>query len=550
MKRRMRNVKIVATLGPASNTYEMIRALFEAGADVFRLNMSHGTHEDFRARHKIIREIEKDVGRPISILADLQGPKLRLGTFKNGKEELQDGQAFRLDLDEAPGDATRANLPHKEIFDAMEPGASLLVNDGKIRLKVGACGADFADCTVIAGGEISDRKGVNVPDVVLPLAALTTKDRADLEVACEAGVDWLALSFVQRPADVEEARVLAKGRAALMVKIEKPAAVNVFDDILASADSVMVARGDLGVELPVHAVPPIQKRLIRKCRAVAKPVIVATQMLESMIESPMPTRAEVSDVAAAIYEGTDAVMLSAESAAGQYPIEAVTTMDNVAREVESDPTYRKVIEASRGAEKTTVADAIVSAAREIAETADIKAIGCFSQSGTTVSLVARERPAVPILALTSETGTARRMALTWGAHCVVTKPVGRFKEAVVSAVQAAVADEFATKEEQIVVTAGVPFNQAGTTNILRVAPCDERLIYSAYSVDIGGNCGSPRTAGVFHRDFGWRVDDLAGVKPKTRRLYPNRSSRGVHQRRGLFHTLISRFRLVRLGIAS
>lgn len=457
----------------------MIRALFEAGADVFRLNMSHGTHEDFKARHKIIRQIEKETGRPIAILADLQGPKLRLGTFKNGKEQLKDGQSFRLDLDDTPGDATRAYLPHKEIFDALEPGAALLVNDGKIRLKVGACGSDFAECEVIAGGEISDRKGVNVPDVVLPLAALTEKDRADLEVACETGVDWLALSFVQRAQDIYEARGLVNGRAAIMTKVEKPAAVNVFDDILEASDGIMVARGDLGVELPVHAVPPLQKRMIRKCRAAAKPVIVATQMLESMIESPMPTRAEVSDVAAAIYEGADAVMLSAESAAGQYPVEAVTTMNNVAVEVESDPTYRAVIEASRGADKDSVADAIVSAAREIAETADIKAIACFTESGTTGLLVARERPAVPILLLTSKLGTARRMALTWGAHCAETEEVGRFKEAVVRAVRVALADEFAAPTDQIVVTAGVPFNQPGTTNILRVAPCDERLIYRA-----------------------------------------------------------------------
>lgn len=477
--RRLRKVKIVATLGPASSTYEMIHALFEAGADVFRLNMSHGTHEDFSARHKIIRQIEKDTGRPIAILADLQGPKLRCGVFADGPHQLQDGQAFRFDLDPTPGDITRVCLPHKEIFDALRPGASLLVNDGKIRLKVWDCGPDFANCTVIAGGEISERKGVNVPDVVLPLAALTEKDRLDLEYACQAGVDWIALSFVQRPADVLEAKELIKGRAAVMTKVEKPAAVEVFDEILEVSDSIMVARGDLGVELPVQNVPPLQKRMIRKCRAAAKPVIVATQMLESMIESPMPTRAEVSDVAAAIYEGADAVMLSAESAAGNYPVEAVSTMQNVALEVERDPTYRQVIEASRGAIKTTVADAIVSAAREIAETADIKAISCFSQSGTTVALVARERPAVPILALTSELGTARRLALTWGTHCVVTEEVGRFKEAVICAVREALACGMAEKKDQIVVTAGVPFNQSGTTNILRVAPCDAKLIYNA-----------------------------------------------------------------------
>ncbi|MGR3662987.1 MAG: pyruvate kinase, partial [Paracoccaceae bacterium] len=381
--KRNRNVKIVATLGPASSSYEMIRALFEAGADVFRLNMSHGAHDEIRERHQIIRQIEKDTGRPIAILADLQGPKLRVGVFKNGSEELEEGQIFRFDLDLAEGDSNRVCLPHKEIFDALEPGAALLVNDGKIRMKVKDCGADFAECVVINGGTISNRKGVNVPDVVLPMAALTEKDRKDLEFVCQLGVDWLALSFVQRAADVEEARALANGRAAIMSKIEKPAAVERFAEILKVSDGVMVARGDLGVEMPVHAVPPIQKRLVRACRAAAKPVIVATQMLESMIESPMPTRAEVSDVAAAIYEGVDAVMLSAESAAGDYPIEAVTTMNNVALEVESDPTYREVMDASRAGVKETVADAIVLAAREIAETTDIKAICCFSESGTT-----------------------------------------------------------------------------------------------------------------------------------------------------------------------
>lgn len=477
--RRLRSVKIVATLGPASNDYEMIRALFEAGADVFRLNMSHGDHDEIRVRHEIIRQIEKDTGRPIAILADLQGPKLRVGVFANEDgEDLQEGQDFRLDLGDTPGDSTRVQLPHREIFDALEPGASLLVNDGKIRLKVKDCGSDFADCTVTVGGVISNRKGVNVPDVVLPLAALSDKDRKDLEFVCQLGVDWLALSFVQRPADVEEARKLAEGRAAILSKIEKPAAVKAFDDILAVSDGIMVARGDLGVELPVQNVPPIQKRLIRKCRAVAKPVIVATQMLESMIDSPMPTRAEVSDVATAIYEGTDAIMLSAESAAGSYPIEAVTTMNNVAIEVESDPNYREIIAAQRGGKKNSIADGIVTAAREIAETTDIKAICCFTQSGTTATLVSRERPHVPIIALTPLTGTARRLCLSWGTHCTLTGSVDRFKMAVVSAARAAREGGFATETCQIVVTAGVPFNQPGSTNILRVAPCEERLIFA------------------------------------------------------------------------
>lgn len=478
--RRLRKVKIVATLGPASNDYEMIRALFEAGADVFRLNMSHGDHAEIRVRHEIIRQIEKDTGRPIAILADLQGPKLRVGTFAaEDGHDLEVGQSFRLDLSDKEGDATRVQLPHKEIFDALEPGASLLVNDGKIRLKVKDCGADFADCEVMVGGTISNRKGVNVPDVVLPLAALSDKDRKDLEFVCQLGVDWLALSFVQRPADVAEARKLAGDRAAILSKIEKPAAVKSFDDILAVSDGIMVARGDLGVELPVQNVPPIQKLLVRKCRAVAKPVIVATQMLESMIDSPMPTRAEVSDVATAIYEGTDAIMLSAESAAGDFPIEAVTTMNNVAIEVENDPNYRDIIAAQRGGKKHTVADSIVVAAREIAETTDIKAICCFSQSGTTALLVSRERPHVPIIALTTLMGTARRLCLSWGMHCVITSSVDRFKMAVVAAARAAREYNFATEADQVVVTAGVPFNQPGTTNILRVAPVEERLIFAA-----------------------------------------------------------------------
>jgi len=475
--RRLRNVKIVATLGPASSDYKTIRALFEAGADVFRLNMSHGSHDDIAARHAIIRKIETDVARPITILADLQGPKLRCGAFKNGSEELEVGQKFRFDLDDTPGDATRVQLPHKEIFEALQPGASLLINDGKIRVTVEKCGADFAECSVEAGGTISNNKGVNVPDVLLPLKALSPKDKRDLEFVCELGVDWLAMSFVQRPEDVYEGRDLVRGRAAILSKIEKPAAVEAFAEILRASDGIMVARGDLGVELPVQNLPPLQKRMIRACRRVAKPVIVATQMLESMIESPMPTRAEVSDVATAIYEGADAIMLSAESAAGSFPIEAVTTMNNVAIEVENDPTYREVIIASRGADKTTVADAIVSAAREIAETTDIKAICCFSQSGSTAALVARERPGVPIIMLTPLMSTARQLTMTWGLHCCLTTgEVGRFKDAVISAVRAALKYEFAAAKDQIVVTAGVPFNQPGTTNILRVAPCEERLI--------------------------------------------------------------------------
>lgn len=473
--RRHRNVKIVATLGPASDNKGMIRALFEAGADVFRLNMSHGSHDELRRRHEIIREVEKETGRPIAILADLQGPKLRVGTFANGSEELIESARFRLDLDETPGNQTRVCLPHPEIFQALAPGETLLINDGKIRLTVDSCGPDFADCIVEVGGEISNRKGVNVPNVILPLAALSEKDKSDLEFACTLGVDWLALSFVQRREDVEEARLLADGRAAILSKIEKPAAVKAFKEILGVSDGIMVARGDLGVELPVQNVPPIQKRLIKTCRHVGKPVIVATQMMESMISSPVPTRAEVSDVATAIYEGADAIMLSAESAAGEFPVEAVATMNNVAVEVESDPVFREEIEATRTAARKTVADAITVAAREIAETTEVKVICCFTHSGTTAQKVSRERPRVPVIALTPLVGTARRLCLSWGTHCVMTSELARFKAAVVSAARAAKRYGFGDDADTIVVTAGIPFNMPGTTNILRIAQIDIRL---------------------------------------------------------------------------
>ncbi|GMG84932.1 pyruvate kinase [Paralimibaculum aggregatum] len=479
MQRRRRNVKIVATVGPASSDRETLRKLFSAGVDMFRLNMSHGSHEEIRERHRLIREIEHEMQRPIGILGDLQGPKLRVGRFAEGPLQLATGQRFRFDLDEAPGDATRVHLPHPEIFAALEPGARLLVNDGKISLKVLSCDAGHADCEVLNGGEISNNKGVNVPDVVLPLAALTEKDHRDLAFVLELGVDWVALSFVQRPEDVHEAREIIGDKAAIMVKVEKPAAVKRFAEILEAVDGVMVARGDLGVEMPISELPPIQKRLIRDSRRQAKPVIVATQMLESMISSPMPTRAEVSDVANAIYEGADAVMLSAESAAGDYPVEAVAMMDSIARNVESEDFFLKAMQLDIGIERRSVADAITAAAREVAEATDVKAIACFTHSGTTALLASRERPGVPILALTPVKATARQLSMVWGLHCVITEPVDRFKLAVVNAIRAAKADDFVGEDDHIIVTAGVPFNTPGTTNILRVAPTDERQIYES-----------------------------------------------------------------------
>jgi pyruvate kinase len=447
----------------------MIRALFLAGADVFRLNFSHGTHEQHRERLDLIRKVEREVGRPIGVLADMQGPKLRVGTFANGPVTLAAGSAFRLDLDTSPGDATRAPLPHPEIFAALRPGANLLLDDGKLRLQVKRCGSDFAETEVVFGGPLSERKGVNVPDVVLPLSALTAKDRRDLEFALELGVEWLALSFVQRPEDLDEARELTRGRAGIMTKLEKPSAVDALDEIVARSDAVMVARGDLGVELPAERVPAIQRRIVRACRRAGKPVIVATQMLESMISSPVPTRAEASDVATAIYHGADAVMLSAESASGQYPVEAVQMMERILREVEGDPYQRELLGSLQTRAQPTSADAICAALDMIAGLLPVAGIVTYTSSGSTSLRAARERPLSPILSMTPNIATARRLALVWGVHSVHTDDVADVAAMVDRARHRARDEGFAKPGDTILISAGMPFGTPGATNLLRIA---------------------------------------------------------------------------------
>jgi len=467
--RRQRRAKIVATLGPASSTEAMIHALFIAGADVFRLNFSHGTHEAHRERLQQIRNVERSVGRPIGVLADMQGPKLRVGTFAKGPVNLVTGTKFRLDLTDQPGDATRAYLPHPEIFAALRPGANLLLDDGKLRLRVTRCAADFAETEVVIGGALSERKGVNVPDVILPLSALTAKDRRDLEFALELGVEWLALSFVQRPEDLDEARALAKGRAQIMTKLEKPSAVEHLDAIVEKSDAVMVARGDLGVELPAEKVPAIQRRIVRACRRLGKPVIVATQMLESMINSPVPTRAEASDVATAIYHGADAVMLSAESAAGKYPVEAVQMMDRILAEVDSDPHYRELLDAAQTQAQSTSADAICAAMDTIAGLLPVAVIVTYTTSGSTSLRAARERPVPPIVSMTPRLATARSLALAWAVHSVQTPDVTTVAEMVERACQCARTEGFARTGDTILISAGMPFGTPGATNLLRIA---------------------------------------------------------------------------------
>jgi pyruvate kinase len=465
---RSRKVKILATLGPASSDAKMIRKLMLAGADAFRINMSHGDQKQKAKLVEHIRLLEKEFHRPTTILFDLQGPKLRVGQFAGGRAMLANGSRFIFDRDEKPGDTRRVLLPHPELFESVRPGTNILIDDGKVRLAVIDVDGDRIISEVKVGGVVSDNKGVNVPDVVVPIPALTEKDRSDLVFALEQRTDWIALSFVQRPEDVAEARSLIGERAALLAKIEKPAAIDRLDDIVALADAVMVARGDLGVELPPEEVPPLQNRIVATARQFGKPVVVATQMLESMITSPTPTRAEVSDVAKAIYDGADAVMLSAESAAGQYPCEAVQMMDRIAQSVERDPSYQARVHFTQTRLEPTTADALAGSARQIATTVSATAMLCYTSSGSTARRIARERPPVPTLAMSASLHTSRRLGLLWGVHAVHTRDVASFEEMVEKAKRMALRHGIARGGDRVIMMAGIPFGMAGSTNVLHV----------------------------------------------------------------------------------
>lgn len=474
--RREHLTKIVATLGPGTSSPERIEALFRAGVDVFRLNFSHGAYEEHQKRLETIREVENQTGRPIAVMMDLQGPKLRIGQFGEGPIDLAKGDHFRLDLTDEKGNQDRIQLPHPEIFAALEPGAELLLDDGRVKLRVTECGKDFADTEVLVGGPLSDRKGVNVPGVVLPLSPLTEKDRADMEFGLEAGVDWCALSFVQRPEDIEEAKALVRDRALVLAKLEKPAAIDRLDAIVELADGIMVARGDLGVEMPPEDVPILQRRIVRACRKAGKPVVVATQMLDSMVERPVPTRAEATDVANAVYEGADAVMLSAETAVGKYPVEAVEMMNRIINRVQKDDAYWKNLASERPDPEATTADAISAAVQQVGSTIDAKAIATYTTSGSTTLRVARQRPAMPVICLTPRIETARRMAIVWGVHSCRAPDARSMEDMIETAVHQARIDEFVETDDRIVITAGLPFGTPGKTNIMRIArirPKDE-----------------------------------------------------------------------------
>jgi pyruvate kinase len=467
--RRSRKTKIVATLGPSSSSPDTIKALFEAGVDVFRINMSHTSHERLGELHGLVRALEREEGRPIAILVDLQGPKIRLGQIPGGRNTLKKGERVGLIRAEKSDDARVIPIPHPEVFAALKEEEIILIDDGKVRLKIATIEEDKGEAIVLIGGEIKDRKGVNLPDTILPIPALTPKDRSDLDAALHLGVDWIALSFVQRPDDVAEVKKIVQRRAGVLAKIEKPRALDTLSEILELTDAVMVARGDLGVELPVEMVPGIQKEITRMARIGGKPVVVATQMLESMIETAIPTRAEVSDVATAIFDGADAVMLSAETAAGKYPVEAVQMMDRIAIAVENGPLFQSMMDAQRCPPEETTPDALMAAVHQVTHTIHARAIVSWTGSGSTGLRAARERPEAPIIALTPSVETARRLCIAWGLHCVLTDDAHDLDDVVDRAARIAYEEGFAKPGERIVVTAGVPLGTPGATNLLRVA---------------------------------------------------------------------------------
>ncbi len=466
---RHRRTRIVATLGPATRAADMVMKCAVAGVDVFRLNFSHGAHADHTAALEAVRAAEAALDRPLAVLADLQGPKFRLGDFTAGKVSMAQGDVIRLDSDPTPGDARRVHLPHPEVLRVLVPGADLLLDDGRVRLVVTATGEGWAEARVDAGDALSDHKGIAIPGVVIPVPAMTAKDRVDLDHALRIGVDWIALSFVQRAQDMADLRRLVEGRASILAKIEKPAALRDLEAILDASDGLMVARGDLGVELAPEEVPVAQKLIVRAARRRGVPVIVATQMLESMTASPSPTRAEASDVAGGVYEGADALMLSAESAAGAYPLEAISMMDRIIRRVEGDPSWPALMRAEHGEDADEDVDALIAAATRAAEMRSTAALVAYTTTGGTARRLARERPAHPILAIAPDVGVARRLALVWGLEPRVVRQPRGVAALTDEAAHMAADLGLAAPGGRLLIIAGPPLGSPGAANLMRIA---------------------------------------------------------------------------------
>ena len=466
---RKRNTKIIATLGPSSSSPLKIHSLFQAGADIFRLNFSHGTHSDHRKRVFHIRQYEKRLGRPIAILGDLQGPKIRIGTFKKKSITLVNNQKFELDLDPEPGNEKRVFLPHPEIFKSVKKNTKVLIDDGKILLNIIGVNSQKITTEVLNGGKISNMKGVNIPDTLIKMSSLTKKDIKDLEFCLDLSLDYVALSFVQKAKDLIDLKKHIGSQTGIMAKFEKPLAIKRMDEILFHCDAAMVARGDLGVEMPPEEVPIIQKRIVQSCRDFGKPVVVATQMLDSMINSPSPTRAEASDVATAVFDAADSLMLSAETASGKFPVQSVQIMDRIIRGVENDDSYRQILESKKITLEETTSDAISSAASQVVKTVLAKAIFTYTRSGATAKRAARERPTVPIIGLSPDRITARQLALIWGVHTIHALEPKSFSGMIENACDLAKKEGIVKRGDYVVVTAGAPIGVSGSTNNLRIA---------------------------------------------------------------------------------
>ena len=466
---RKRNTKIIATLGPSSSSPLKIHSLFQAGADIFRLNFSHGTHSDHRKRVFHIRQYEKRLARPIAILGDLQGPKIRIGSFKNSSAFLKNNQKFELDLNPTPGDEKRVFLPHPEIYKSVKKNTRVLIDDGKLILNITKVSSDKITTEVINGGKISNMKGVNIPESFIKMSSLTKKDIKDLEFCLDLSLDYVALSFVQKAKDLIDLKKHIGNQTAIMAKFEKPLAIKRMEEILYHCDAAMVARGDLGVEMPPEEVPIIQKRIVQSCRDYGKPVVVATQMLDSMINSPSPTRAEASDVATAVFDAADSLMLSAETASGKFPVESVQIMDRIIRGVEYDSSYRQILESKKIKLEETTSDAISSAASQVVKTVLAKAIFTYTRSGATAKRAARERPTVPIIGLSPDRITARQLALIWGVHTIHALEPKSFSGMIENACELAKKEGIVKKGDYVVVTAGAPIGVSGSTNNLRIA---------------------------------------------------------------------------------
>ena len=466
---RNRNTKIIATLGPASSSPSKISSLFQAGADIFRLNFSHGTHEDHRKRVFHIRQYEKRLGRPIAILGDLQGPKIRIGVFRKSYIILKNNQRFVLDLNPKEGDQNRVFLPHKEIFKSVKKNNKILIDDGKIVLNIDKVLSDQIITEVLVGGKISNKKGVNIPETFIKMSSLTEKDVRDLKFCLDLSLDYIALSFVQKAKDINDLKKYVGNQTGIMAKFEKPMAIKNMNEILQHCDAAMVARGDLGVEMPPEEVPIIQKKIVQSCRDFGIPVVVATQMLDSMIESPSPTRAEASDVATAVFDAADCLMLSAETASGKFPVESVEIMDRIIRGVENDNSYRQILESKQIKLEETTSDAISSAASQVVKTVLAKAIFTYTRSGATAKRAARERPTVPIIGLSPERITARQLALIWGVHTIHALEPKSFSGMIDNACELAKKEGIVKKGDYVVITAGAPIGVSGSTNNLRIA---------------------------------------------------------------------------------